>query len=289
MAPPEKVAHEAQRPALSSKRPTRRRSTKRKPLPEVVQASPSRTPISCFAFRARRTENGFSVQLEAEVKRKLAPVVREAFNPSGDARFDIDAGEPHQHRREPPGHARRRHPPRRSSVPGSRQAGTRRRLPVDKNAQPKFTTAEPRRQDKRAWSRNTSRTIQLPPRGRTSTGSPTCSTARSSRRARPSASTPRWDLARSSAASSLAPSIGDGEMVDTPGGGVGQFGTTLYNALFDGGYVSSRSASRGQLHFNRYPMGMNTLSFPHPDLVFYNDIPARRSSFAPIQRHLHQG
>jgi vancomycin resistance protein YoaR len=68
-----------------------------------------------------------------------------------------------------------------------------------------------------------------------------------------------------------APSIEDGEMVDTVGGGVSQFATTLFNALFYGGY----DILERQPHtywFTRYPMGYDaTLSYPHPDIVFKND------------------
>lgn len=69
----------------------------------------------------------------------------------------------------------------------------------------------------------------------------------------------------------LAPSIEDGEMVDSVGGGVSQFATTIFNALFHGGY----DIIERQPHtywFTRYPMGHDaTLGFPHPDIVFKND------------------
>ncbi len=69
----------------------------------------------------------------------------------------------------------------------------------------------------------------------------------------------------------LAPSIEDGEMVDTVGGGVSQFATTLFNALFNGGYdILERQPH--SYWFTRYPMGYDaTLSYPHPDIVFKND------------------
>lgn len=69
----------------------------------------------------------------------------------------------------------------------------------------------------------------------------------------------------------LAPSIEDGEMVDTVGGGVSQFATTIFNALFHAGY----DIIERQPHtywFPRYPMGHDaTLGIPRPDLVFKND------------------
>jgi vancomycin resistance protein YoaR len=71
-----------------------------------------------------------------------------------------------------------------------------------------------------------------------------------------------------------APTIEEGEMVETIGGGISQFATTLFNALFHGGY----DIIERQPHtywFTRYPMGHEaTLSFPKPDLVFRNDTEA---------------
>jgi vancomycin resistance protein YoaR len=71
-----------------------------------------------------------------------------------------------------------------------------------------------------------------------------------------------------------APTIEDGDMVDTVGGGVSQFATTLFNALFYGGYdILERQPH--SYWFNRYPMGYDaTLSYPHPDIVFKNDTSA---------------
>jgi vancomycin resistance protein YoaR len=69
----------------------------------------------------------------------------------------------------------------------------------------------------------------------------------------------------------LAPSIGEGEMVDSYGGGVSQVATTLYNAVFDAGYVVVTRKPHSY-YFSRYPMGIEaTLSWPRPDLVFRND------------------
>ncbi|HMJ15543.1 MAG TPA: VanW family protein [Polyangiaceae bacterium] len=68
-----------------------------------------------------------------------------------------------------------------------------------------------------------------------------------------------------------APSIQDGEMVDTVGGGVSQFATTFFNAVFHAGY----DIIERQPHtywFSRYPMGHEaTLSWPKPDVIFKND------------------
>ena len=69
----------------------------------------------------------------------------------------------------------------------------------------------------------------------------------------------------------MAPSIEDGEMVDALGGGISQFATTFFNAVFHGGY----DIIERQPHtywFSRYPMGHEaTLSYPKPDIIFKND------------------
>lgn len=72
----------------------------------------------------------------------------------------------------------------------------------------------------------------------------------------------------------LAPGIEDGEMVDTMGGGVSQFATTFFNALFHAGYdIIERQPH--SYWFPRYPMGHEaTLSWPKPDIVFKNDTSA---------------
>lgn len=71
-----------------------------------------------------------------------------------------------------------------------------------------------------------------------------------------------------------APTIEEGEMVDSLGGGVSQFATTMFNAIFLGGYdVIERQPH--SYYFSRYPMGKDaTLSFPKPDLAFRNDTEA---------------
>lgn len=71
-----------------------------------------------------------------------------------------------------------------------------------------------------------------------------------------------------------APTIEEGEMVDSVGGGISQFATTLFNAVFHGGYdIIERTPH--SYYFSRYPMGHEaTLSYPKPDLVFRNDTEA---------------
>lgn len=62
-----------------------------------------------------------------------------------------------------------------------------------------------------------------------------------------------------------------GIMVDTVGGGVSQFATTLYNSIYWGGYriITHKPHSR---YFSRYPEGIEaTVSWPTPNLIFQND------------------
>jgi vancomycin resistance protein YoaR len=69
----------------------------------------------------------------------------------------------------------------------------------------------------------------------------------------------------------LAPMIFDGEYRDDVGGGVSQFATTMYNAVFFGGYrVETHKAHT--YYISRYPAGREaTVSWPAPDLAFTND------------------
>jgi vancomycin resistance protein YoaR len=68
-----------------------------------------------------------------------------------------------------------------------------------------------------------------------------------------------------------APGITEGKFVDQLGGGISQFTTTLYNAVFFGGYRLDAYKAHSY-YFTRYPMGREaTLSWPSPDLAFTND------------------
>jgi vancomycin resistance protein YoaR len=72
----------------------------------------------------------------------------------------------------------------------------------------------------------------------------------------------------------LAPMIFDGEYKDDVGGGVSQFATTFYNAVFFGGYKAAYHKAHSY-YISRYPPGREaTVSWPHPDLKFVNDSPA---------------
>lgn len=69
----------------------------------------------------------------------------------------------------------------------------------------------------------------------------------------------------------LAPMIFDGEFRDAVGGGVSQFATTMFNAIFFGGYKVD--AHRPHTYYiSRYPPGREaTVSYPNPDLKFTNN------------------
>jgi vancomycin resistance protein YoaR len=65
----------------------------------------------------------------------------------------------------------------------------------------------------------------------------------------------------------------NGEIVDGLGGGVCQAGTTVFNAVFFGGYEVVQRQNHS-LHISRYPMGRDaTLNWPNKDLKFKNDTP----------------
>lgn len=62
-----------------------------------------------------------------------------------------------------------------------------------------------------------------------------------------------------------------GEIEDTVGGGVSQFTTTLYNAVFWGGYEDVEHKAHSY-YFDRYPEGVEaTLNWRTPDLKFRNN------------------
>lgn len=69
----------------------------------------------------------------------------------------------------------------------------------------------------------------------------------------------------------VAPMILRGEFVPSVGGGVSQFATTLFNAIFFGGYEDVYHQPHSY-YFSRYPEGREaTVSFPNPELIFRND------------------
>ena len=63
----------------------------------------------------------------------------------------------------------------------------------------------------------------------------------------------------------------NGTLVSTVGGGVSQFATTFYNAVFWGGYQDVEHKPHSS-YFSRYPEGIEaTINWPYLDLVFRND------------------
>lgn len=68
-----------------------------------------------------------------------------------------------------------------------------------------------------------------------------------------------------------APAISDGEFVEEVGGGISQFATTTFNAIFFGGYDFLEYQPHSY-YISRYPPGREaTISTPAPDLAFLND------------------
>jgi vancomycin resistance protein YoaR len=69
----------------------------------------------------------------------------------------------------------------------------------------------------------------------------------------------------------LAPGITEGQIIDQLGGGISQFGTTIFNAVFFGGYRFVEFQHHSY-YFTRYPAGRDaTISWTSPDFAFKND------------------
>ncbi|GII59581.1 vanomycin resistance protein VanB [Planotetraspora thailandica] len=70
-----------------------------------------------------------------------------------------------------------------------------------------------------------------------------------------------------------APMILNGRYVDDVGGGVSQFTTTMFNAVFFGGFQDVQHTPH-TFYISRYPAGReSTVSFPQPDFRWRNDSP----------------
>ncbi len=70
-----------------------------------------------------------------------------------------------------------------------------------------------------------------------------------------------------------APMILNGRFVDDVGGGVSQFATTMFNAVFFGGFEDVQHTPH-QFYISRYPAGReSTVSYPEPDFRWRNDSP----------------
>ncbi|MEV0586673.1 VanW family protein [Nonomuraea sp. NPDC050310] len=68
-----------------------------------------------------------------------------------------------------------------------------------------------------------------------------------------------------------APMILNGRFVNDVGGGVSQFATTMFNAVFFGGFQDVQHTPH-QFYISRYPAGReSTVSFPQPDFRWKND------------------
>ncbi len=71
----------------------------------------------------------------------------------------------------------------------------------------------------------------------------------------------------------VAPEIQDGLFEDSVGGGVSQFATTLYNAVFFAGLKDIEHHPHSY-YISRYPAGREaTVSWPSPNLIFQNNEP----------------
>lgn len=70
-----------------------------------------------------------------------------------------------------------------------------------------------------------------------------------------------------------AGTIVKGSMIETVGGGISQFATTFYNAIYWGGYKDVQHTPHSR-YFSRYPEGIEaTISWPEPNLIFKNNTP----------------
>ncbi|MGI8681846.1 MAG: VanW family protein [Mycobacteriales bacterium] len=70
-----------------------------------------------------------------------------------------------------------------------------------------------------------------------------------------------------------APMIDQGSFVDAVGGGVSQFATTIFNAVFFAGLKDVQHTPHSY-YISRYPAGReSTISYPQPDFRFTNDSP----------------
>ena len=68
-----------------------------------------------------------------------------------------------------------------------------------------------------------------------------------------------------------APMIQGGRLIDSVGGGISQFVTTMYNAVFFGGFEDVQHMAH-EFYISRYPAGReSTVSWPEPDFRWKND------------------
>ncbi|SNS78819.1 Vancomycin resistance protein YoaR, contains peptidoglycan-binding and VanW domains [Streptosporangium subroseum] len=68
-----------------------------------------------------------------------------------------------------------------------------------------------------------------------------------------------------------APMIQGGRLIDSVGGGISQFVTTMYNAVYFGGFEDVQHVAH-EFYISRYPAGReSTVSWPEPDFRWKND------------------
>ncbi|MFO0615449.1 MAG: VanW family protein [Polyangiaceae bacterium] len=244
------------------------------PRPETISLTFTPSDLAA-AIRTRTTDDGKAIEVSidpADVARKLESIADKLADSARDARFEIDAED---HVTIVPSRTGTRVDPEKvipALLAAAKTADRKGELPVDRGVEPaltteaaealhidglvtKFTTRHPCCQPRVV---NIHRIADMMDGVLVKPGE--------------TFSVNKWVGPRTTERGFvLAPSIGDGEMVDTVGGGISQFATTLFNCLFDAGYaIKERKAH--SYWFPRYPMGIEaTLSDPYPDLAFYND------------------
>ena len=86
-----------------------------------------------------------------------------------------------------------------------------------------------------------------------------------------------------------APMIEDGLFHNSVGGGVSQFATTMYNAVFFAGLKDIEHHPHSY-YISRYPAGREaTVSYPAPNLIFQNDEPTGDRRHHVVHRHVVDG
>ncbi len=86
-----------------------------------------------------------------------------------------------------------------------------------------------------------------------------------------------------------APMIEDGLFEDSVGGGISQFATTMYNAVFFAG-LKDITHTPHSYYISRYPAGREaTVSYPEPNLIFQNDEPTGDRHHHVVHRNVVDG
>ncbi len=277
-----KKAEEAEPPKKKSKKKRRKRDESEaqpsaapalKPLPELLLRM--ETADLAKAFRARPTQGDAQYELYFDpetIAEKLAPLKPYLEQPARDASFDVDSQD------------------RITIVPG--QPGTR--MPAEKIAKAVYEAALSETRtglllieegDPPEFTVEAAQALKIEGLVSKATTHHPCCQERvknihriadlvNGRIVRPGQTFSLNEAVGERTAKNgfvMAPGIEDGEMVDTMGGGVSQFATTFFNAMFHGGYEIIERQPHS-FYFSRYPMGHEaTLSWPKPDLIIRND------------------